>query len=56
VATPERLLTVPGGESFHRSDCPLVEGKAQQRSVTPETAKRKGLRPCPMCQPLTAGV
>jgi hypothetical protein len=55
-AAPERLLTVPGGESFHREDCPVVEGKAQQRAVSPETAKRRGLRPCPMCQPLTAGV
>jgi hypothetical protein len=56
VATPERLLTVPGGESFHRADCPILEGKDQQKTVTQETAKRKGLRPCPMCQPLTAGV
>ena len=53
---PERLLTVAGGESFHRPDCPILEGKPSPRSVTAETAKRKGLRPCPMCQPLTAGV
>src|SRR3954469_16578039 len=52
----ERLLTVAGGESFHRPGCPLVEGKSSSRSVTAETARRKGLRPCPMCQPLTAGV
>jgi hypothetical protein len=55
-AASERLLTVAGGESFHRADCPIVEGKASPRAVTPATAKRKGLRPCPMCQPLTAGV
>jgi hypothetical protein len=56
VAAPERLLTVSGGESFHRPGCPLVEGKPSPKTVTAETAKRKGLRPCPMCQPLTAGV
>jgi hypothetical protein len=56
AGTGERLLTVAGGESFHRPGCPLVEGKSSPRSVTAETARRKGLRPCPMCQPLTAGV
>jgi hypothetical protein len=56
VASTERLLTVAGGESYHRSGCPMVEGKASSRTVTPQTAQRKGLRPCPMCQPLTAGV
>ena len=56
VASAERLLTVAGGESFHRTGCPLVEGKPSPRAVTPETAKRKGLKPCPMCQPLAAGV
>lgn len=51
-----RLMVVPGGESFHRGDCPILAGKSSARSVTPETAQRKGLHACPLCQPLTAGV
>jgi hypothetical protein len=52
----ERLLVLPGGESFHRPDCPVVAGKPSQRTVSVETAQRKGLRACPLCQPLLAGV
>src|SRR3954452_14426812 len=49
VTGAEKLLTVAGGESFHRPACPLVEANPSPRAVTPETARRKGLRPCPMC-------
>ena len=55
AGTP-RLLVLPGGESFHRPDCPVVADKPAGRSVTVETAQRKGLRACPLCQPLLAGV
>lgn len=51
-----KLLVLPGGESFHRPDCPVVGDKSSGRSVTLETAQRKGLHACPLCQPLTAGV
>ena len=51
-----KLLVLPGGESFHRQDCPVVGDKSAGRSVTLETAQRKGLHACPLCQPLTAGV
>jgi hypothetical protein len=50
------LLVLPGGESFHRPDCPVVGDKPAGRSVTLETAQRKGLKACPLCQPLYAGV
>lgn len=52
----DKLVVVPGGESFHRADCPVLEGKGSKRSVTPETAQRRGLHACPLCQPLVAGV
>lgn len=55
-AAQTRLLVLPGGESFHRPDCPVVAGKPSGRTVTVETAQRKGLRACPLCQPLLAGV
>ena len=51
-----KLLVLPGGESFHRTDCPVVGDKTTGRSVTLETAQRKGLRACPLCQPTLAGV
>lgn len=53
---PSKLLVLPGGESFHRPDCPVVGDKPNGRTVTAETAQRKGLHACPLCQPLHAGV
>ena len=54
--TAGKLVVVPGGESFHRPECPVLEGKPSKRSVTAETAQRRGLHACPLCQPLVAGV
>jgi hypothetical protein len=51
-----KLLVLPGGESFHRPDCPVVGDKPSGRSVTLETAQRKGLHACPLCQPQLTGV
>src|SRR3954447_15682617 len=56
VAVPTKLMVLPGGESFHRPDCPVVGDKASGRSVTLETAQRRGLHACPLCQPMHAGV
>jgi len=55
-AAATKLVVLPGGESFHRPDCPVVGDKATGRTVTVETAQRKGLNACPLCQPLHAGV
>ena len=55
-AAATKLLVLPGGESFHRRDCPVVGDKPTGRSVTLETAQRKGLHACPLCQPLLSGV
>ena len=54
--TSEQLLALTGGDSFHREACPLVDGKTTARRLTAVAAQRKGLRACPMCQPLAAGV
>lgn len=56
AAATTKLLVLPGGESFHRQDCPVVGDKPAGRSVTLETAQRKGLHACPLCQPLVTGV
>jgi hypothetical protein len=54
--SPERLLALIGGESFHRQDCPVVVGKERVETLTAGAAKKKGLHACRMCQPLVSGV
>jgi branched-subunit amino acid ABC-type transport system permease component len=52
VARPSgtTLVTVRGGTTYHRGDCPLVDGK------TTRTVRGPGRRePCPVCEPATAG-
>jgi len=48
-----RVIAVEGGESFHRSDCALVRDKGGEE-LTPATARKRGLRPCPVCEPAPA--
>jgi hypothetical protein len=52
----EQVLALTGGETFHRQECPIVEGKDSAQSLTKSAAQKKGLSACPMCQPLVAGV
>jgi hypothetical protein len=44
------LVAVEGGESYHRTGCTLAAGK-QVDELTAAQAKRRGLRPCPLCEP-----
>jgi hypothetical protein len=53
-APARRVVTVEGGELFHRSGCPMVSGK-DVTEVTPAAARKRGLRPCPACTPAAAG-
>lgn len=46
----KRVAVVDGGELFHRLDCSMVEGK-DAAEVSPATARKRGLRPCPACTP-----
>jgi hypothetical protein len=48
-----RIVSVPGGELFHRLDCAMVAGK-ESEELTPAEARKRGLRPCPACTPATA--
>lgn len=50
-----RVVAVADGELFHRSDCSLVEGKDGE-ALTPAAARKRGLRPCPVCSPAPAPV
>ncbi|MGQ0830401.1 MAG: hypothetical protein ACT4OV_01860 [Microthrixaceae bacterium] len=53
AAPARRVLVVADGELFHRASCALVEGK-EAEELTPATARRRGLRPCPACAPVRA--
>ena len=55
-ARPEPVLALTGGDSFHRPDCPIVDGKDSAKPLTSTAAQKKGLSACPLCQPLVAGV
>jgi hypothetical protein len=45
-----KVLAVEGGESYHRDGCRLAAGK-EVEELTSAQAKRRGLRPCPLCEP-----
>jgi hypothetical protein len=53
---PEKLLTLTGGDSFHRQDCPVVQGKSGVKRTTAGAAQKQGLHACLLCQPLATGV
>lgn len=48
------LYALPDGEVFHRAGCTMIEGKASVRAVNRTTIRRRGLAPCPMCEPVLA--
>ena len=48
------LMALPGGQSYHRADCSMIEGKSEARPVTASAARRQGLKPCRLCEPQTA--
>lgn len=46
-----RLLAVPGGRTYHRADCLLVQGRQDPQRLLNGDATARGLRPCPLCEP-----
>lgn len=50
----EGLYALPDGETFHRAGCAMIEGKASVRNVNRSTIRRRGLAPCPLCEPVLA--
>ncbi|HEV3351334.1 MAG TPA: hypothetical protein VG076_00345 [Acidimicrobiales bacterium] len=48
------LMALPGGQSYHRADCSMIEGKREARPVTASAARRQGLKPCRLCDPQPA--
>jgi hypothetical protein len=47
------VVAVEGGETFHRSDCAMAAGKVVDH-LSPAEAADRGLRPCPLCEPVGA--
>jgi hypothetical protein len=47
-------VVVAGEDSFHRTDCRLVEGRDDLARVTLGVAVGRGLTPCRVCAPGTA--
>ena len=45
------LLAVPGGRTYHRTGCLLVQGRQDPERLIDGTASQRGLRPCPLCDP-----
>jgi len=45
------LLALPGGQSFHRADCSMIQGKSEAKAVTAAQVRKQGLKPCRLCEP-----
>jgi hypothetical protein len=48
----QTLVTVPGGNRYHRASCALVEGKAGVTTVDAAAIAAQQLQPCPVCNPV----
>ena len=49
--TADLLLAVPGGRTYHRTGCLLVQGRQDPERLIDGAASQRGLRPCPLCDP-----
>jgi hypothetical protein len=56
AATQVTLMALPSGQSYHRADCSMIEGKRDAKAITASAARRQGLKPCRLCEPQTASV
>jgi len=45
------LVALPEGQTYHRASCAMVTGKAQAAALTAPAARRRGLKPCRLCEP-----
>ncbi len=46
---------MPGGGTYHRPDCLLVQGRDDPQPVGRTAVAARGLRPCPLCDPDPVG-
>jgi hypothetical protein len=50
---PRRVLAVADAELFHRAGCAMVADK-EADELTVAAARKRGLQPCPVCEPAPA--
>ena len=50
--TTTGLVALRDGTSFHRPDCPMLEGKDDVTGVKPKDVTQRGLVACPLCDPV----
>ena len=55
TATRSRVYAVADGTTFHRQGCAVLVDKHDVSSLAPASARRKGLTPCALCEPLSGG-
>lgn len=53
AAPARRVVVVPGGQLFHRTECAMTAGK-DGTEVTPAAARKRGMSPCPTCAPVAS--
>ena len=53
-ARPEaaQLMALPQGQTYHRPECAMIQGKDAAQAVTAEEAEQRGLNPCRLCEPV----
>jgi hypothetical protein len=46
------FVALSGTATYHRPGCPMVEGKSGASVMAPSTVRKRGLEPCPLCEPV----
>ena len=49
-----QFMALPQGQTYHRADCAMLQGKEHAEPVTQAVASRRGLKPCRLCEPAMA--
>jgi hypothetical protein len=44
-------VVLPQGSTYHLADCPVVQGKERASVQKPAMIAKRGLAPCPLCEP-----
>lgn len=47
--SPDEVVILPAGSTYHQSGCRRVQGKAEVHAVTAGAAEAMGLKPCKLC-------
>jgi hypothetical protein len=46
-------VALAGSDTYHRSDCAMVASKSGTAVLAPSTIRRRNLKPCGLCSPVT---